>query len=565
MPDSAVGFGPTDWLECLVAALLMLSAAIWIPAWRERLAQWAGRRRMMMALLFFSPIVLRLLLLPHHPVPTPRIYDEFSHLLVADTLRHLRLANPAHPMSRFFETFFVLQEPTYSSIYPLGQGLLLALGETFSGNAWGAVLAADGLFAALTYWMLLGYVEPRWALTGGVLAVIQFGPLNLWTNCYWGGLLAAVAGCLVFGALARLRTAWIEGHRARRSCNWLFGLGFALHLLTRQFESVLLAVSVLLFLTWLAPAHRQWRIVLADMRYAVIPICAAGLLIICQNRQVTGRWTMLPEQLSQFQYGVPTTLTVEPPAVPHKQLTREQEMEYRSQLLMHGSGTDTWRKFFERLEYRVRDYRFFLTPPLYLAFAVFLFTLRQRISQWLLFTLLVFGCGTNLFPYLLVHYLAGITVLFILASVLGMRQMSRWRINGIAVGWETVHVVLLLCGAQFLLWYTLHLFEGSHPPLGLLQYETWDFIDHATVTPHEQIQQKLAAIPGPLLVFVHYSPRHIFQDEWVWNAADIDESRIVFARDLGAEEDDQLKRYYPRRRVLWLEPDMNPPQLEERP
>ena len=274
---------------------------------------------------------------------------------------------------------------------------------------------------------------------------------------------------------------------------------------------------------------------------------------------------MLPEQLSQLQYGVPTTLTIEPAAVPHRQLTREQELEYRSQLLMHGRGTDTWQKFFERLQYRVRDYRFFLLPPLYLAFVVFLFTLRQRTSQWLLVTLLVFGCGTNLFPYLLVHYLAGITALFILASILGLRQISRWRINGIAAGWEMVHVILLLCGAQFLLWYTLHLFEGNHPPLALMQYETWDFIDHAEPTPHELVRQELAAIPGPLLVFVHYSPTHIFQDEWVWNAADIDGSRIVFARDLGTQDDEQLKKYYPRRRVLWLEPDLSPPQLEERP
>jgi hypothetical protein len=69
-----------------------------------------------------------LVLLPQHPVPVPNVSDEFSHLLAADTLRHFRLANPPHPQHQFFETLDVLQEPSYSSIYPIGQGAALAVG-----------------------------------------------------------------------------------------------------------------------------------------------------------------------------------------------------------------------------------------------------------------------------------------------------------------------------------------------------------------------------------------------------------------------------------------------------
>ncbi len=558
-----LGFSAGDWIEVFFAGLLMLSAALWAPGIRAKIVSLAERPRVAMAVLFAAPIVLRLLLLPHHPVPKPRIYDEFSHLLVADTLRHFRLANPAHPMSRFFETFFVLQEPTYSSIYPLGQGLMLALGKALTGSAWGGVLAMGGLFCALSYWMLGGFVEARWALAGGALAVIEFGPLNLWTNCYWGGLLAGVAGCLVFGSLARLRSAWIENEGPRTREAVLLGLGFSLHALTRQFETVLLGLTILLFLVWATPWRRVWRLGLRDLRYTAIPVLCAGVLIVCQNHAVTGRFGTLPEQLSQWQYGVPTTLTIEKPAVPHRALTREQEMEYRSQFLMHGPGTDSVGKFMARLEYRARDYRFFVLPPLYLALGIFLWTLRSRLSQWILGTLLIFGCGTNLFPYLLVHYLAGITSLFLLTAILGLRAISRWRVSQLAVGWQIVHVALLLCGGQFLLWYTLHLFEGNHPALNLLQYETWDYIDHTQMSPHDRIAEQLAAMPGQLLVLVHYAPTHVFQDEWVWNAADIDRSRVVRARDLGAADDAQLIRYYPRRRVLRLDPDQRPAQLSD--
>src|SRR5262249_27576027 len=142
-----------------------------------------------------TPVILRLLLLPHHPVPSPDVYDEFGHLFVADTLRHFRLANPPHPFHRFFETFFILQEPTYSSIYPLGQGIMLAFGRIF-GHPWAGVLISTAALCSLSYWMLRAWVGAQWALVGGVLAIITFGPLNSWMNSYWGGSFAAAAGCL---------------------------------------------------------------------------------------------------------------------------------------------------------------------------------------------------------------------------------------------------------------------------------------------------------------------------------------------------------------------------------
>ena len=48
---------------------------------------------------------------------------------------------------------------------------------------------------------------------------------------------------------------------------------------------------------------------------------------------------------------------------------------------------------------------------------------------------------------------------------------------------------------------------------------------------------QLKQAPGKQLVFVRYWPQHIFQDEWVYNSADIDGAQIVWARDLGPAED----------------------------
>src|SRR5262249_55231286 len=151
---------------------------------------------------------------------------DFSYLLLADTLLHFRLANPPHPLHPFFEAIFVQQEPSYGSIFPIGQGVVLALGRAIFGHPWAGVLVSVGAFCALCYWMLRAWTTPGWALVGGLLAAIEFGPLNQWTNTYWGGAVSASAGCLVFGALPRLR----QGGRLRDKV--LLGLGLGLQLLT---------------------------------------------------------------------------------------------------------------------------------------------------------------------------------------------------------------------------------------------------------------------------------------------------------------------------------------------
>lgn len=537
-PDSAVGFAPADWFLAILTAIFLVVAFLWRPKVQHAFEALAGRTRICMALLFALPIAMRLLLLPHHPVPTPDVYDEFSHLLLADTLLHGRLANPAHPMHRFFETFFVLQQPTYSSIYPLGQAAVLAFGRLISGVPWTGVLLLSGALCSACYWMLRGWVAPEWALLGGWIAVMEFGPLCQWTNSYWGGSLAATAGCLVFGALPRLR---LDG--AKRRDALLLGLGFALHMITRQFESALLLLSILIF-------FRVRRVAL----YALAPVALAGILVLLQNHAVTGSWTTLPEQLSQYQYGVPTSLTFEKNPVPHVPLTPQQELDYRAQALTHGSG-DSPLRFLLRLEYRVRYYRFFFLPPLYLTLIGFAFCPLAVTG-----TLLIFALGTNLFPYLLVHYLAAVTCLFVLVALVGLQRIGRLRIRGFAVGCEMVTVLIVLCSAEFLGWYGLHLFES--PRLySVLQFETWDAINHGNPQRRIEVARQLSAIPGKLLVFVRYSSHHIYQNEWVWNSADIDASRIVFARDLGPEEDRELIRYYPNRKVLLLDPDAYTPQL----
>lgn len=505
-----------------------------------------------MVLLAVLPVALRLLLLAHHPVPTPDIYDEFGHLMVADTLRHFHLANPPLPHPEFFETFFVLQQPTYSAIYPIGQGMALALGWMLFGTPWAGVLLSTAALCALSYWMLRGWTSPGWALTGGLLAVAEFGPLSQWMNSYWGGAFPAMAGCLVFGALPRIR----ETARTRDAV--LLATGLALHWLTRPFESIFLFLAVALYF---APYGRQWRRYARLAPEVALIVATAAAITFFHNKAVTGSWIVLPEALSQEQYGVPAALTFQANPVPTRVLTPQQALDYRMQAGFRGPRAETLRSYLERLEYRVRYYRFFFFPPLYLALAAFLFTLRRDRHGWVALTCLLFALGVNFFPAFQLHYVAAIVCLFLLMSVAGLEAMSKLTVRGQPAGFDAARLILLLCAAQFLFWYGLHAADDSSLSRAMRPYETWDNINHTNPDRRIFVNRQLEPIPGRLLIFVRYASQHPFQEEWVYNAADVANARIIWARDLGPEKDQGLLQTYSGRTVLLFEPDAGPPRL----
>jgi hypothetical protein len=56
-------------------------------------------------------------------------------------------------------------------------------------------------------------------------------------------------------------------------------------------------------------------------------------------------------------------------------------------------------------------------------------------------------------------------------------------------------------------------------------------------------------------------PANLFQ--WIYNEADIDAARIVWARDLGGERNAALRAYFSTRRVWMLDPNVQPAKYEE--
>ncbi|MBZ5601904.1 MAG: glycosyltransferase family 39 protein [Acidobacteriia bacterium] len=529
-----IGFGAVDFIEFFLAAVLVLLVLAW-PRLQPVSSRLASRTAVSMAVLFLLPIVLRIALLRVHPIPEPYVADDFGYTLLADTLSHFRLTNPPHPMHRFFETFFVLQEPTYSSIYPPGPALAMAAGRALFGHFWAGIALAIGALCASCYWMLRAWTTPGWALAGGLLAVLEFGPLSQWMNSFWGGAVSATAGCLVFGALPRLR----DRHRIRDAI--ILGAGLGLQLITRPFESLFLLAAAIIFLI---PDFRRAIRLAPVIALAALPALALTLL---HDKRVTGEWTTLPYALSRYQYGVPSTFTFQSGVSPHRELTREQRLDYEAQASVHGENTDSLARYAGRLASRARFYRFFFLTPLYLALLAFPFALKNRKYRWLLLPLALFILGGNFYAYFFTHYVAAITCVLVLIGILGLQKLPP-----IAAQW-----IYFACIAQFALWYAAHLTGDP----AMWQFETWDAINYGDPEGRLAVNRELAAVPGKQLVFVRYGPRHTFK-EWVFNDADIDHSRVVWARDLGPDEDEKLRAYYPNRTAWLLEPDLRPVHLK---
>jgi hypothetical protein len=506
----------------------------------------AAHRNLALGVVFVSPIVIRLALLPFIPLQPPRIHDEFSYLLAGDTFAHGRLTNPTHPMWQYFDTFHVLQRPTYASMYPPAQGMFLAAGQ-WLGSPWIGVLLSVGAMCAAFLWMLQGWMPARWALLGSVLVMTRFAILSYWANSYWGGAVAAMGGALVMGAVPRI----LKKQAIRDAL--LLGMGAGILLLSRPLEGFIMCVPVAALLLIWTMRRRGEQSLRAWVR-VVVPVAAVLLFfsgfLLYYNWRITEDPLLFPHTLNLETYhSVPIFLWGNLPPRKHYP-NRQFEVFYN--IFERESVPQDWphikENILNKLDY---SYQFYLGPVLAMPLLACWPVLANRRTRFLVIQLFISLVGVLAVIWFQPHYLApalaGLSVIWMQS----LRYMRKWKSGKRTVGMGlTRAIVLAALTVPIIL---------VHPKSGL----TYDpFSTGIAQSPRQQIARQLQEMPGNHLVMVRYSERHHnVHDEWIYNGADIDGSKIVWAREIPGLNCSPLFDYFKDRQVWVVEPDVYPTQL----
>jgi hypothetical protein len=501
--------------------------------------------------------LLRLAILPLFPIPLPYVHDDFSLLLAADTFAHGRLANPTPAMWTHFITFHVTMRPTYVSMYFPGWGLVLAAGQVLFGHPWFAILCVNALMCAAFVWMLQAWLPPNWALLGGIIAVLRLSLFSYWINTYLGGgALLALAGALMLGALPRLFKT------ARFRYGLILSIGIIILALTRPYEGLLLCLAVAAALAhWIAKGKNRPTPTALLLR-AAIPLAlifAALAWLGFYDYRAYGSPTTLPYTIDRARYAVaPYFIWQHLHPVPHYRYDVMRRfyavIEVQGYTAIHSFTGFFTRSLAKILQAILFFGGFALLPPLLMSRRVLL----DRRMRFFLFCALILMAGSAIEIFMFLHYIAPFTVVFYALGLQAMRHLRLWKPEGKPVGRTLVRLCIALCIVMVgirVAAVPLHLEQFKWP--GLETSDSWMGPGHWG-TQRADVQARLDKLPGPQLAIVRYSPCHSPLDEWVYNRADIDASKVVWARAENPAADRALLRYYHNRTAWLVEPDTNP-------
>jgi hypothetical protein len=488
---------------------------------------------------FGASMLVSILLLAAGGRQVPEFHDEFSYLLAADTFASGRLTNRAHPMARFFETFGVIHHPTYMSRYPPGQGLALALGQLLGDPMYGAWLSTAAGCAAVA-WMLGGAMPRRWALAGGLVCVLHPTVIE-WSRSYWGAGVSMAGGALLAGAL--VRAARVRRLTVARGA--VAGVGLMILANTRPYEGAIFG-AVCSFGFVINCLKRRPSCGVARGVAALVAVLVVGLSWTAYyNWRGTGKAWDFPYLVYERTYAVTPALMFLPqpdrePAYSNRAM-RDYYMKWElgkleAQRSLAGFARAAW----EKVSTLVR--KFWLVAPALLVSVLPLPWLLMRGGggtpplrcAWIVIALMTVAALGGLWFF--AHYAGPYVCVILFVMVQGARHVWAWRTRGgrRAGAWVIAAAAVgFFASSVFAARDLVSLPEARWGPIRADIHDSFEHMD------------------GKFLVFVRAMPDHSLHSSWVYNPADIDRAKVVWAHDLGADANRDLLAYYPDR-TAWL-------------
>ena len=553
-------------------------------------------------------------------LPYPQIHDEYSYCLAGETFASGRLTNPTHPMAEHFETMHVLQHPTYMSKYPPGQGIVLAIGHWLGHPMFGVWLSFALACAAMS-WAMSAVVDNIWAVVCSVLFAFSMNcvsymfQIGYWAHSYWGGSVACLGSALAFGSVLwfgrevdgayrpmsgdareQSRSEPATGASSRRLM-WLltlFVIGLWLMAISRPLEGLLVSIpmSIAMLMLWLKSA--RFVPVFWTLKRLALPLLVGLIGMIWlgyYNARITGSPFQLPYLCYEQQYALTPMFL--------KQPLRESPI----------FNNEPMRSFHE--DWEVGIFRSMQTATGYLAkkqsdlAMLWTFFLGRSLSIPVLIGCVVSAAGlfsasilrrANLVElvgdpnlvsqgsltrsttqglnsrecfrlasvggsavglimlvhsqtaWMNAHYMAPLVPILWCWIALGLASTASWKIRRLEVG---LFLAIACMGFAAMERYDEFDFSNSR----IANFEQWHH-------QRQNIESQLRSSDGLHLVLVEYAPSHSPHQEWCYNSADIDRSKIVWARDLGPVKNQAVLHYFSKRTLHRLAIDFGPVKLE---
>lgn len=450
------------------------------------------------------------------------ISDEFANLLAGQTFARGALTNPPHPLWEFFETHHVLSQPTYMGKYPPALGLFIAVGIWLGSPLFG-IWIASALLTAAAGWMTLGFFNLRWAWIAGIVAIGQYGLNCYWAQSYWSGAPAALGGCLVVGGVWRL----LRGRRMRDSI--LLGAGAALLMISRPFEGLIFSLTPAGVIIW---AWWRRRTGVGLLWPAAAVLASVGAFQLALNASVTGRWLQMPYAAYEEQYSRAPILIWQQqrPAPEFRHAAFEAYHRYFVEPNTRNPGPVAlvwWERF-------TRTVRFHCG---WLLGGAALCGLLLNRPLWMKIALLGLAIGSVTFAlsfWYYYHYTAPLAGLFVLCAIHGLREIYCRRIFAKRRVW--IATVLAAVYAASI---------ARDEPLKRLPQNPLAKI-------RENVARKLRASDDRFVILVRMQGSNNLEFPYVFNDAAIDESQIIWAWDMGPDNNRRLRDYYPDRQFMVL-------------
>ncbi len=352
-----------------------------------------------------------------------------------------------------------------------------------------------------------------------------------------------MAGALLLGAMPRFlrRPAWTTAA--------VFALAMVLLVNTRPFEGGILSLLCLgtaIFWRWKSARKGpvlRWPLLVPG---SLLLLLGAGFTCYYSWR-VTGNPLKMPYVVNRDTYGWPENLALLPPKKityrhPNLRNMHFLELYYRTRYSTLGRMLHSWCNRASLL------WEFYVGPGLTLHLLMLPWVLRSRKLRPLFYIALFMMCLNTLSFMTYPQHVAPETAIFYALLIGGTRQIY---VGIRRRGWapERVMASLVLCVAcsavLSLLMERLHIQPGN-----FWEHPSWPYRD-----ARASMLSKIEAMPGKHLVLVRYADDHTPHEEWVYNAADLDKSKVIWANSMGRKEDMELRRYFSDRQAWLVEPD----------